>query len=52
MLAAALILYAIAFACFLAVAGNVASRINLLGVGLACCALYWFLAVLVPILNQ
>lgn len=47
--AAGLILFAVAFLCFLAAAGNVASRINLLAAGLACCALYWFLAVLVPL---
>lgn len=51
MTAAALILYGVAFACFLAAAGNVASRINLLAAGLACLALYWFLSVLVPLVS-
>jgi hypothetical protein len=48
MTAAALILYGAAFVCFLAVAGDAAWRINPLGLGLACCALLWFLQVLVP----
>ncbi|MFC5268480.1 hypothetical protein ACFPJ1_40780 [Kribbella qitaiheensis] len=51
MVAAALILYGIAFLCFLAAAGNVASRVNLLAAGLACCALYWFLSALVPLVS-
>ena len=49
MVAAAIILYGIAFVCFLLVAGNVsAARINLLGVGLACVALLWWLQIVVP----
>jgi len=52
MVAAALILYGIAFFCFLATAGNVAARINLLGAGLACCALVWFLEVLLPVVSR
>lgn len=48
MFAAALILYGVAFLCFLAVAGNVNSRINLLGLGLACIALMGVLNVLMP----
>lgn len=51
MTAAALILYGLAFACFLAAAGNVAARINLLAAGLACCALLWFLQVLIPLVS-
>lgn len=49
MVAAALILYGAAFACFLAVAGRAQTRLDLLGLGLACCALLWFLQVLVPL---
>lgn len=48
MVAAAIILYGIAFVCFLAVAGNVTARINPLGLGLACVALLWWLQVVVP----
>lgn len=48
MVVVALVLYGAAFVCFLAVAGNVAARINPLGLGLACLALLWFLQVLVP----
>lgn len=48
MVAVALVLYALAALCFLAVAGNVTARINPLGLGLSCCALLWFLQVLVP----
>ena len=48
MTAAAIILYGLAALCFLAVAGNVTARINPLGLGLFCCALLWFLQVLVP----
>lgn len=44
----ALVLYGLAFLCFFAVAGNVTARVNLTGLGLACCALLWFLQVLVP----
>jgi hypothetical protein len=51
MVAAALILYGVAFVCFLAAAGNVASRFNLIAVGLACCALLWFLQVLIPLVS-
>lgn len=49
MAAAAIILFGLAFVCFLAVAGNVTARINPLGLGLACCALYWWLQVVVPL---
>ena len=49
MVVAAIILYGVAFVCFLAVAGNVAARINLLGLGLACIALLWLLQVVVPL---
>lgn len=49
MVAAALLLYGAAAICFLLVAGNVTARINLLGLGLFCCVLLWFLRVLVPI---
>jgi hypothetical protein len=48
MVAAAIILYGIACICFLLVAGNVAARINLMGLGLFCCALYWWLQIVVP----
>lgn len=48
MVAVALVLYGLAALCFLAVAGNVTARINPLGLGLFCCALLWFLQVLVP----
>lgn len=48
MVAVALVLYGLAALCFLAVAGNVTARINPLGLGLLCCALLWFLQVLVP----
>ena len=51
MVAAALILYGAAAICFMLVAGNVAARINLLGLGLFCCALLWFLQVLVPLVS-
>lgn len=51
MIAAALILYAAAFLCFFLAAGNVAWRFNLVALGLACCALLWFLQVLVPLVR-
>lgn len=47
----ALFLYGVAALCFLAVAGNVTVRINPLGLGLLCCALLWFLQVLVPLVR-
>jgi hypothetical protein len=52
MVVVALILYGLAFLCFLAVAGNVTARVNLTGLGLACCALVWFLQALVPQVNK
>lgn len=53
MVAAALILFAAAFVCFVLYAGSATLfGMNPLGLGLACCALYWFLSVLVPIASQ
>lgn len=51
MVAAALILYCAAAICFVLAAGNVATRLNMIGLGLACCALLWFLQVLVPLVR-
>lgn len=51
MVAAALILYGLAFFCFLLAAGNVAARVNLIALGLALCALLWFLQVLIPLVS-
>lgn len=52
MIVAAIILYGIAVLCFLAVAGNVTGSINPLGLGLLCCALIWWLQVVIPHVNQ
>jgi len=52
MVVAAVILYGIAFLCFLAVAGKVDAKIDPLGLGLACVALLWWLQVLVPLVNR
>lgn len=43
MAVAYLILFVIAFACFLAAAGNVAARVNLVAAGLACWVLVYVL---------
>jgi hypothetical protein len=52
MTAAAIILYGIAFFCFVAVAGKVEAKIDPLGLGLACIALLWWLQVIVPLVNK
>ena len=49
--AAAIILLGVACVCFLMAAGNVAARVNLMALGLFCCALLWFLQVLVPLVS-
>lgn len=51
MVAAGIILYGAAFFCFLVAAGNVPTRLNVLALGLACCALFWFLQLLVPVVT-
>lgn len=50
MVVAALILYGIAFVLFVRHAGNTKLfGLDQAGLGLACCALLWFLQVLVPL---
>lgn len=48
MVAVAIICYAVALVCFALAAGNASTRLNMIGLGLAACALNWFLQVLVP----
>lgn len=51
MVAAGIILYGAAFVCFVLAAGNAATRLNTLALGLACCALFWFLQLFIPVVT-
>jgi hypothetical protein len=52
MVAAAIILYGLAFVLFLRHAGNTKLfGLDQAGLGLACCALLWFLQVLIPVVT-
>jgi hypothetical protein len=52
MVAAGIILYGLAFVLFLRHAGNTKLfGLDQAGLGLACCALFWFLKLLIPVVT-